>query len=243
LWLIDLESNTTTPLTIDPHAQSDPVWSPDSRYVAFNLLPNGGSDPPFLVQKIEIGSQQSQPIYGDNDRHWVEDWSADGRFLLTHDTKTFSIIPVGDNGKPKALYSTSFLKDEFHLSPHGELIAYGENRTGTWEVFVAAFPSFHDIKQVSQAGGVQPRWRGDGRELFFIDPQGKLMSATLERGSPLKIGIPRKLFDTQLVPDPKINQYAVTGDGLKFLVLEPRKSPVESYSVILNWPTTVESAP
>jgi hypothetical protein len=135
------------------------------------------------------------------------------------------------------------LKDEFHLSPDGQLIAYGENRTGTWEIFVAAFPSFQGIKQVSQAGGVQPRWRGDGRELFFIDPQGKVMSATVERGSPLKIGIPRKLFDTQLVPDPKINQYAVTGDGLKFLVLEPRKSPVESYSVILNWPATVESAP
>jgi Tol biopolymer transport system component len=243
LWLIDLESNTTTPLTIDPHAQSDPVWSPDSRYVAFNLLPNGGSDPPFLVQKIEIGSQQSQPIYGDNDRHWVEDWSADGRFLLTHDTKTFSIIPVGDNGKPKALYSTSFLKDEFHLSPDGQLVAYGENRTGVWEVFVAAFPSFQGIKQVSQAGGVQPHWRGDGRELFFIDPQGKVMSATVERGSPVKIGIPRKLFDTPLVPDPTINQYAVTGDGLKFLVLEPHKSPVESYSVILNWPATVQSAP
>jgi Tol biopolymer transport system component len=242
LWLIDLASNTTTPLTTDPHAQSDPVWSPDSRYVAFNLLPNGGSDPPFLVQKIEIGSQQSQPIYRDNERHWVEDWSADGRFLLTHDAKTFSIIPVADNIKPRPLYSTSFLKDEFHLSPDGQLIAYGEDRTGTWEVFVAAFPSFHNIKQVSQAGGVQPRWRGDSRELFFLDTQGKLMSATVERGSSLKIGIPRKLFDTALVPDPTINQYAVTGDGLKFLVLEPRKSPVESYSVVLNWPVTVESA-
>jgi Tol biopolymer transport system component len=243
LWLIDLESNTTTPLTTDPHAQSDPVWSPDSRYVAFNLLPNGGSDPPFLVQKIEIGSQQSQPMYGDNERHWVEDWSSDGSYLLTHDTKTFSIIPVGNNGKPKALYSTSFLKDEFHLSPDGQLIAYGENRTGTWEVFVASFPSFQGIKQVSQAGGVQPRWRGDGRELFFLDPQGKVMSATVEHGTPVKIGIPRKLFDTPLVPDPTINQYAVTGDGQKFLVLEPRKGPVESYSVILNWPATVESAP
>jgi Tol biopolymer transport system component len=243
LWLIDLESNTTTPLTTDPHAQSDPVWSPDSRYVAFNLLPNGGSDPPFLVQKIEIGSQQSQPMYGDNERHWVEDWSSDGSYLLTHDTKTFSIIPVGNNGKPKALYSTSFLKDEFHLSPDGQLIAYGENRTGTWEVFVASFPSFQGIKQVSQAGGVQPRWRGDGRELFFLDPQGKVMSATVEHGTPVKIGIPRKLFDTPLVPDPTINQYAVTGDGQKFLVLEPRKGPVESYSVILNWPATVELAP
>ncbi len=238
LWLINLASNITTPLTIDPHAQSDPVWSPDSRYVAFNLLPSGGSDPPFLVQKIEIGSQQSQPIYGDNERHWVEDWSPDGRFLLTHDTKTFSIIPVTNDSKPRALYSSSFVKDEFHLSPDGQLIAYGENRTGTWEVFVASFPSFHDIKQVSLAGGVQPRWRGDGKELFFIDPQGKMMSVSVERGSLPLIGIPRKLFDTGLIPEPNINQYAVTEDGLKFLVLEPRKGFLETYSVVFNWPET-----
>jgi dipeptidyl aminopeptidase/acylaminoacyl peptidase len=239
LWLIDLASDTTTPLTTDPHAQSDPVWSPDSRYVAFNLLPNGGSDPPFLVQKIEIGMQQPQPIYGDNDRHWIEDWSADGRFLLTHDTKTFSILPLSGDHKPEAVYSSSFIKDEFHLSPDGQLIAYGENRTGRWEVFLASFPSFHYIKQVSVAGGAQPRWRGDGRELFFIDPEGKMTSAIVERGSPPQIGVPRKLFGTGLVPDPTVNQYAVTSDGLRFLVLEPRKGFLENYSVVLNWTATV----
>lgn len=240
LWLLDLASNTTTPLTTDPHAQSDPVWSPDSRYVAFNLLPNGGSDPPFLVEKIGIATQQAQPVYGDNERHWVEDWSSDGRFLLTHDTKTVSIIPVTGNSKPKAVYSSIFIKDEFHLSPDGQLIAYGENRAGRWEVFVASFPSFHNITQVSVGGGAQPRWRGDGREIFYIDLEGKMMSATVERGSAPKIGIPRKLFDTELTPDPTINQYAVTGDGRKFLVLEPRKGFLESYSVVLNWPATVK---
>jgi len=239
LWLIDVATNTTTPLTTDPHAQSDPVWSPDSRYVAFNLLPNGGSDPPFLVQKIEIGTQQPQPIYGDNDRHWIEDWSADGRFLLTHDTKTVSIIPLSGDHKPEAVYSSSFLKDEFHLSPDGQLIAYGENRSGRWEVFLASFPSFHYIKQVSVAGGAQPRWRGDGRELFFLDLEGKMMSATVEHGSPPQIGVPRKLFGTGLIPDPTVNQYAVTPDGLKFLVLEPRKGFLENYSVVLNWTATV----
>ena len=240
LWLIDIASNTTTPLTFDPHAQSDPVWSPDSRYVAFNLLPNGGSDPPFIVQKIEIGSQQPEAIYGDNQRHWVEDWSADGRFLLTHDTKTLSILPLTGNGKPEAVYSSSFVKDEFHLSPDGQLIAYGENRTGRWEVFVASFPSFQYIEQVSLAGGAQPRWRGDGRELFFIDYQGKMMSATVERVSPPKIGVPRKLFNTGLIPDPTVNQYAITRDGLKFLVLEPQKGFLESYSAIVNWPATLK---
>ena len=239
LWLIDVATNTTTPLTTDPHAQSDPVWSPDSRYVAFNLLPNGGSDPPFLVEKIEIGTQQPQLIYGDNDRHWIEDWSADGRFLLTHDTKTFSIIPLSDDHKPEAVYSSSFIKDEFHLSPDGQLISYGEHRTGRWEVFLASFPSFHYIKQVSVAGGAQPRWRGDGRELFFIDLEGKMMSATVEHGSPPQIGVPRKLFGTGLKPDPTVNQYAVTPDGLKFLVLEPRKGFLENYSVVLNWTATV----
>ncbi len=239
LWLIDIATNTTTPLTTDPHAQSDPVWSPDSRYIAVNLLPNGGSDPPFLVEKIEVGSQQPQNIYGDNERHWVEDWSPDGRFLLTHDTKTLSIISLTGDSKPKALYSSSFIKDEFHLSPDGRLIAYGENRTGRWEVFVALFPSFDRIQQVSVAGGAQPRWRGDGRELFFIDREGKMMSAMVEHGSSAKISVPRNLFDTGLIPDPTVNQYAVTNDGLKFLVLEPRKGFVETYSVVLNWPATV----
>jgi len=240
LWLIDIASNTTTPLTNDPHAQSDPVWSPDSRYVAFNLLPNGGTDPPFLIQKIELGNQQPELIYGDDQRHWVEDWSPNGRFLLTHDTKTLSIVPVTGNGHPEALYSSSFLKDEFHLSPDGQLIAYGENRSGKWEIFVAPFPSFQYIQQVSVSGGAQPRWRGDGRELFFIDYQGRMMSATVERGSPPKIGISRKLFHTGLLPDPTVNQYAVTKDGSKFLVLEPRKGFLESYSAIVNWPATLQ---
>jgi hypothetical protein len=91
----------------------------------------------------------------------VEDWSRAGRFLLTHDTKTFSIIPLTGDSKPKALYSSSFVKNEFHLSPDGQLIAYGENRTGRWEVLVTSFPSFDHIKQVSLAGGAQPRWRGE----------------------------------------------------------------------------------
>jgi Tol biopolymer transport system component len=240
LWLVEVSTNTTTPLTTDPHAQSDPVWSPDSRYVAFNLLPNGGSDPPFLIQKIEIGSQQSQPIYGDNDRHWVEDWSPDGKFLLTHDKKTLSLIPLAGEIRPKAIYSSDSIKDAFHLSPDGQLLAYGEERSGRWEVFVASFPSFHYIKQISAAGGAEPRWRGDGRELFFLDLEGNMMSASVERGSLPKIGVPRKLFTTALIPDPTVNQYAVTADGRKFLVLEPQKDYHETYSVVLNWPAAMK---
>src|SRR6202047_1933628 len=238
LWLVDLATDTTTPLTIDPHAQSGPVLAPGSHYVAFNLLPNGGSDPPVLGGKIENATQQGLRTHGDTQPHWVEEGSADGRFLLTHDTKTFSIIPVAGNSKPQALYSSAFIKDEFHLSPDGQLIAYGENRAGSWKVFVASFPLFHNITQVSSEGGAQPRWRGDGRELFFIDLEGKMMSATVERGSGPKIGVPRQLFATGLIPDPTINQYAVTAEGRKFLVLEPRKGFNESYSVVLNWPAT-----
>jgi len=66
-----------------------------------------------------------------------------------------------------------------------------------------------------------------------------MMSVNVKRGSPPQIGVPSKLFDTGLVPDPTINQYAVPKDGLKFLVLEPRKGFLETYSVVLNWPATV----
>lgn len=240
LWLIDIATNTTTPLVVDPHAQSDPVWSPDSHYVAFNLLPNGGSDPPFVVAKIEVGKQQLEPIYGDNRSHWVEDWSPDGTFLLTHDTRTLSILPLKGDQRPKVVYTSSFRKDEFHLSPDGHLIAYDELRDGKWEVFVASFPEFHDITQVSQGGGVQPRWRGDGRELFFLDSEGAMMSVTVERGSPPKVNVQHKLFDTGMVPDATVNQYAVTQDGMKFLVLQPRQGYQESYSVVLNWPAILK---
>jgi len=240
LWLIDIATNTTTPLVVDAHAQSDPVWSPDSHYVAFNLLPNGGSDPPFLVAKIEAGKQQLEAVYGDNERHWVEDWSPDGTFLLTHDTRTLSILPLKGDRRPQVVYTSSFTKDEFHLSPDGHLIAYGELRNGKWEVFVASFPTFHDITQVSQAGGVQPRWRGDSSELFFLDSEGAMMSATVDRGSPPKINVQHKLFDTGMVPDATVNQYAVTQDGSKFLVLQPRQGYLESYSVVLNWPAILK---
>lgn len=240
LWLIDIATNTTTPLVADPHAQSDPVWSPDSHYVAFNLLPNGGSDPPFLVAKVEAGKQQIEPVYGDNGRHWVEDWSPDGTFLLTHDTRTLSILPLKGDRTPKAVYTSIFTKDAFHLSPDGHLIAYGELREGKWEVFIASFPEFQDITQVSQAGGVQPRWRGDGRELFFLDSEGAMMSVTVDRGSPPKVIDHHKLFDTGMVPDGTVNQYAVTQDGLKFLVLQPRQGYLESYSVVLNWPAILK---
>jgi hypothetical protein len=73
-----------------------------------------------------------------------------------------------------------------------------------------------------------------------MDLQGKMMSVTVQRGSPPKVGVPRKLFDTGLAPDPTVNQYAVTQDGLKFLVLEPRKGFLETYSVVLNWPATLK---
>jgi len=240
LWLIDIATNTTTPLVVDPHAQSDPVWSPDSQYVAFNLLPNGGSDPPFVVAKIGAGKQQLEPIYGDNERHWVEDWSRDGSFLLTHDTMTLSILPLTGDRRPKTVYTSIFRKDAFHLSPDGHLIAYGELRNGKWEVFVASFPAFHDITQVSHAGGVQPRWRGDGSELFFLDSEGAMMSVTVDRGSPPKVTVQQKLFDTRMVPDGTVNQYAVTQDGQKFLVLQPRQDYLESYSVVLNWPAILK---
>jgi len=118
------------------------------------------------------------------------------------------------------------------------LVAYGELRDRKWQIYVASFPTFQDIQQVSAAGGAQPRWRSDGKELFFIDYDGVMMAATVNPG--VSVSPPRKLFDTGLVPDPTVNQYAVTQDGQKFLVLEPRKGFQESYSVVLNWPAMLK---
>ncbi len=103
-----------------------------------------------------------------------------------------------------------FPKDQFHLSPDGRWIAFNSLESGRWEVYVAAFPSFADQHQVSRGGGCQPRWRNDGKELFYLDLQGKLMAVPTKTGTTFDAGVPASLFQAPISVSPVIDQYAVT---------------------------------
>jgi eukaryotic-like serine/threonine-protein kinase len=130
--------------------------------------------------------------------------------------------------------------DEVHVSPDGQWVAFDSYESGRWEVYVAAFPTFTSKRQVSNGGGVQPQWRRDGRELFYLGPDGSMMSVRVETASDLVASAPERLFPTNIAPDPETPQYAVTTDGQRFLGLEPA-GETPNYTFLLNWlngPTT-----
>jgi hypothetical protein len=130
--------------------------------------------------------------------------------------------------------------DEPHFSPDGKWISYNADRDGGgMEVYVVPYPPTGERVQVSAAGGVQARWRADGRELFYLTPEGTLMAVevNIERG--FRPGVPTSLFETGLVVDPIRDQYAVTRDGRRFLLAAPADTkddvPPPQIVIVENW--------
>lgn len=100
---------------------------------------------------------------------------------------------------------------------------------------MAAFPSFTEKRQVSNGGGVQALWRQDGKELFYLTLEGKLMVVDLKIGAAIETGPPKLLFQTPIRVSPTTDQYCVTGDGKRFLLSEPVEEGEKPMTVVLNW--------
>ena len=145
----------------------------------------------------------------------------------------FRIPPSG--GKPESIFQTDFESDEPHVSPDGHWITYASSESGKWEIYIAAFPSFNNRRQVSNAGGTSPLWRADGKELFYLAPDGKLMSVPFKGGAQPETSIPVELFQTRLRADPRFNQFTATRDGQRFLTYEPVEDNAQPFLVLLNW--------
>jgi hypothetical protein len=122
------------------------------------------------------------------------------------------------------------------VSPDGRWIAFNSDESGAWEVYVARFPEFTDKRQVSVGGGVQPRWRRDGRELFYVAPDSTMMVVTVAAGATPTIGTARALFKTSLSP-PELgwSEFDVTLDGQRFLILEPARARPQVFTFLVNW--------
>jgi len=172
-----------------------------------------------------------------------EDWSPDGKtlaILLVRDGATRyrgALLPVEGAREPIFLEAEDVQMDELHFSPDGRWIAYGGFRDGgRWEVFVTAVPPRGQRWQISVGGGMQPRWRHDGRELYYLEPGGALMAVDIEEGgAAVRAAVPRRLFPTHMDVTPNYDQYAAAPDGQRFLLampLTPAEPPVE---VVANW--------
>jgi len=250
LSVLDLGSQVTSRLTgeTDGPGAGDPLWSPQSDALAFELTKGGKRN--FYRQ--DVGGRDDVPLYeSPDDPKWLDDWSADGRYLIFHEPAPARVLAVSLTGNHALVpvLSTSASVDSVHFSHDGRWIAYSVNETGTWETWVASFPNGTHRRQISQHGGGEAWWRGDDREIFYLTPDGKLMSVAVtpdpESGT-LTFRTPQALFQSPITaPTMNVDQYSVTRDGQRFLFLRPRAAsgaagPVSApIQVVLNWTASV----
>ena len=149
-------------------------------------------------------------------------------------------VPPGPERRPVLLADTPYVEDQAQVSADGRMIAFNSDESGRWEVYIATFPGFTQKRQVSNAGGMQPRWRRDGKELFYLAADGAMMAVEVSMAPQPTSTMPVRLFDTGLSPSPSVPQYDVIADGTRFLVLAPSASGGEPITFVLNWLTGVQ---
>jgi eukaryotic-like serine/threonine-protein kinase len=267
LWLLDWKRGTASRFTFNSHEEQS-IWSPDGTRIVFAselsgdrgriLTPGGGArDGPIshLYQNIASGAGQVELLFKSNTAKKPTNWSHDGRFIVYEnlDPKTGDdiwVLPLFGDRKPIPFLRTQFSEGQGQLSPDGRWMAYASNETGRYEVYVQPFPPSGAKWLISPGGGGHPRWRRDGKELFYLalaGGTGEIIVMAAEATASVSgfgAGTPKVLFETTTLSalgtlGPIGDQvYSVSADGQRFIFLTPvaQSQPV---TVVLNWPALV----
>jgi len=248
VWLIDVGRAVMSRFTFEGGPDRQPIWSPDGNRIVFQSTRNGVLD---LFEKPANGAADEQPLIVSPEPKNPLDWSSDGRVLLyaSLDSKTqsdlWAVSLTGDR-KPVPVVRTSFDDVQGQFSSDGRWLAYASNESGRYEIYVQAFPDPGGKWQVSTAGGVYPRWRRDGRELYYIDPDNRLTAVPIlvtANARTVDAGAPVALFSTRLAVGANIfttgfnsrAQYAVAADGRFLMDVQADDAVASPITVVLNW--------
>jgi eukaryotic-like serine/threonine-protein kinase len=249
IWIYDLVHGGKTRLTFDSSLNYSPIWSPDGRQIVF--YSNRKTGFPQLYRKAASGEGSDELLLDSNTTDRPDDWSPDGRFILYEPNPTVSelwLLPMSGDRKPAVFLggvAGTFQTGEGAFSRDGKWVAFAEYSGGKHEVYITSFPGKTGKWQVSVAGGHYPRWRGDGRELFFLGPDNNTMlAAELDlKGTVPRIGTPKALFPVHLMLVSLQNRlgsawdpFEVAADGKRFLVNSTdQPQAAEPINVIVNW--------
>jgi len=240
VWLLELARGVPTRFTFDPAVDSNPVWSPDGSRVAFR---SQRSEKTQLYQKLASGVGNDDPLSNVAGIAYTSDWSSDGQFIVyatmgQGTAEDLWVLPLSGDQKPFGFLTTPFSEADARLSPDGRWLAYRSNESGRFEVYVQSFPKPAGKWQISTDGGAQPRWRGDGKELYYLSST-TVMAVPITAGAGLEVGSPTALFDVSFSTNtinPGAADYDVAADGQRFIVAEPlteaRNTPL---TVLVNW--------
>ena len=240
IWLYDLSSGNSSRFTFDPADDFDSIWSPDESHIVFSSSRTG---PYQLYYKSSSGMGSEEQILHTANWDRPNDWSHDGRYLLYEETDPKTrldlwVLPMQGDRKPFPFLKSDANEAQAKFSPDGRWIAYCSDESGRPEVYVQPFLTQVKGKwQVSTNGGLLPKWRRDGKELFYIS-DGKVMSTEIKTDSTFEAGQPTALFPLKVLNVILAGgtSYEVTADGQRFFLTRPViLNQPSSISVLFNW--------
>jgi Tol biopolymer transport system component len=252
VWVLDVARHTKTRLTFGPLYSGWPIWWPDGKSIVFTYGPSGTMDSLYRQNADGTGSKEKLlespgivdfPFSVTPDGRYIAYMRRDPKSNTSWDIWVLPMFPdkSGDQ-KPFPVVATNFLDVSPSFSPDGKWLAYANNETGRYEVYIQPFPSGPGRWQVSTAGGSRPNWRKDGKELFFINNLDQQVMAVdvNQNGASLQLGTPHALFKAATVGGAS-GPYTVSADGKKFVMntVLPQ-SITEPLTLITNWPADLK---
>ena len=246
VWLYDLNRDSASRFTFGTGRAVSPIWSPDSSRIAYGVAPTtfGKGD---IFQKPAAGGKEElvQRPGTLGSQLLLSDWSPDGKTVVYTPEVTLGktradlfMLPMEGDHKPSVYLQTPFGEYEAQFSPDGHWMSYTTDESGKPQVNVQPIPPTGAKWQVSTAGGSQPRWRRDGKELFYIAADEKLMAVPVKTSPSFQAGAPQELFPTALSSGGQYRFfYTPSKDGQRFLMDVPAEGSTAQppITVVLNW--------
>lgn len=240
VWVQDPARDMSTRLTFDPALDTTPSWSPDGKQLVFSS--NRSLNFRLYLKNADGSGAEHELAEAGADAFNSLDWSHDGKYILTRRHNELWYLSLPDRAQKPLIQGWVVKAAQF--SPDGRWVAYASNESGSMEVYVAPFPGVNGKWQVSTGGGQEPRWRKDGKELFYMSPDSKMMAVSVITGTSFASGAPVVLFQTHRripISSQDTYSYDVSADGQRFLIAtQLDESAVAPLTVLLNWASAME---
>jgi Tol biopolymer transport system component len=241
IWLYDVGRASMSRFTFGPGLTVSPIWSPDGSQIAYGAN-HGAELGEFSIYQRPVRTAGQEPLLlRAGSRLRLNDWSRDGKTIVyVPDTRQpdLWLLPMYGDHKPTPYLQSRFGEYNAQFSPDGRWMAYTSDESGREEVYVQPVPATGAKWPISTAGGSRARWRRDGKELFYIAADQRLMSVPVKSSATFEVGIPQPLFQTSIlsVIQPYQFFYTPSPDGQKFLMNVPGGGAAQSpITVVLNW--------
>ena len=234
IWIRDLKRGVSSRFTFGVGGAFSPLWSPDGRRLVFTVGDN-------LFEKAVEGQGEEKLVLKSEEVKVATDWSRDGRTLAFQSLGKETgwdiwVMPMSGDKTPVPFLKTQFGELNAVFSPAGRFLAYQSNESGRPEIYIQAFPGPGGKWQVSTAGGREPKWRADGKELYYRALDQKMMAVDIQTGSDITAGTPHALFQGHFVTGVDRDRFLPTADGKRFLTVAPLgREAMTPTTVVLNW--------